>query len=75
MAESALRRELVQEELQIANGKLDLPWRPRLGIELNPTAMRRFSNGAKQYEETRQGWSQYRNALTISAAFLLDITS
>jgi L-alanine-DL-glutamate epimerase-like enolase superfamily enzyme len=57
VAESALRRELVQEELQIVDGKLDLPRRPGLGVELNPAAVRRFANGAKEYVEARQGFS------------------
>jgi L-alanine-DL-glutamate epimerase-like enolase superfamily enzyme len=57
VAESALRRELVQEELQIADGKLDLPRRPGLGVELNPAAIRRFAKGAKEYVEARQGFS------------------
>ncbi len=57
VAESALRRELVQEELQIADGKLDLPRRPGLGVELNPAAVRRFEKGAKEYVEARQGFS------------------
>ena len=57
VAESALRRELVQEELQIADGKLDLPRRPGLGVELNPAAVRRFAKGAKEYVEARQGFS------------------
>ena len=60
MAESALRRELVQEELQIDDGKLNLPRRPGLGIELNPAAVRRFAHGAKEYEEARQGFSTSR---------------
>ena len=57
VAESALRRELVQEELQIDDGKLDLPRRPGLGVELNPAAVRRFANGAKEYVEARRGFS------------------
>jgi L-alanine-DL-glutamate epimerase-like enolase superfamily enzyme len=56
VAESALRRELVKEELQIANGKLALPLRPGLGIELHPAAVRRFTSGAKEYAEARQGF-------------------
>jgi len=47
----------VQEELQIVDGKLDLPRRPGLGVELNPVAVRRFANGAKEYVEARQGCS------------------
>jgi len=54
VAESALRRELVQEKLQITDGTLDMPRRPGLGVELNPAAVRRFANGAKEYAEARQ---------------------
>jgi L-alanine-DL-glutamate epimerase-like enolase superfamily enzyme len=57
VAESALRRDLVQEELQIADGKMDLPRRPGLGIELNAAAVRRFAKGADDYAEARQGLS------------------
>jgi len=57
VAESALRRDLVQEELQIADGKLDLPRRPGLGIELNAAAVCRFAKGATDYAEARQGLS------------------
>jgi L-alanine-DL-glutamate epimerase-like enolase superfamily enzyme len=56
VAESALRRELVQEELQIANGRLDLPRRPGLGVELNPIAVRHFARGAQEYGEARRGF-------------------
>jgi L-alanine-DL-glutamate epimerase-like enolase superfamily enzyme len=48
---------LVQEELQIVDGKLDLPRRPGLGIELNAMAVRRFAKGADDYAEARQGLS------------------
>jgi L-rhamnonate dehydratase len=57
VAESALRRDLVQEELQIADGKLDLPRRPGLGIELNAAAVLRFAKGAEDYAGVRQGLS------------------
>jgi L-alanine-DL-glutamate epimerase-like enolase superfamily enzyme len=57
VAESALRRDLVQEELRIADGKLDLPRRPGLGIELNAAAVLRFAKGAEDYAEVRQGLS------------------
>jgi L-alanine-DL-glutamate epimerase-like enolase superfamily enzyme len=56
VAESALRRELVQEELQIVDGNLNLPRRPGLGIELNSAAVRRFAKGAEDYEEARRGF-------------------
>jgi L-alanine-DL-glutamate epimerase-like enolase superfamily enzyme len=57
VAESALRRDLVQEELRIGDGKLDLPRRPGLGIELNAAAVLRFAKGAEDYAEVRQGLS------------------
>lgn len=50
VAESPLRRELVADELQIADGKLALPQRPGLGIELNGAAFSRFSAAAQRYE-------------------------
>jgi L-alanine-DL-glutamate epimerase-like enolase superfamily enzyme len=48
VAESRLRRELVSEELLIANGKLALPRRPGLGFELNPDAVAEFSSAARK---------------------------
>ena len=54
VAESALRRELVVEELQIENGKLPLPQKPGLGIELNPDAFLRFQNAAESYAVKRR---------------------
>jgi hypothetical protein len=39
--------ELVQGELQIADGELDLPRRPGLGVELDPSAVRRFAKVRK----------------------------
>lgn len=46
VAESALRRDLVSEELQIEGGKLALPVRPGLGVELNQEAMQSFARNA-----------------------------
>jgi L-alanine-DL-glutamate epimerase-like enolase superfamily enzyme len=46
MAESALRRELVLDELELSNGMLALPQRPGLGIELNREALERFEEAA-----------------------------
>lgn len=46
VAESALRRDLLHEELEILNGNLARPQRPGLGIELNRAAVRRFSEAA-----------------------------
>ena len=54
VAESALRRELVVEELQIEGGKLALPQKPGLGIELNLDAVRRFEKAADTYMVARR---------------------
>lgn len=52
MAESALRRDLVQDELELgSDGLLPLPQRPGLGIELNREALTRFSQAAEQLTE------------------------
>ena len=42
LAESALRRELVTDELQMVNGMIPLPRNAGLGIELNMDALARF---------------------------------
>jgi L-alanine-DL-glutamate epimerase-like enolase superfamily enzyme len=42
LAESRLRRELVQDELKMTNGQLALPEKPGLGIELNMDALKKF---------------------------------
>jgi L-alanine-DL-glutamate epimerase-like enolase superfamily enzyme len=47
VAESALRRELVQDELELQDGKLKLPERPGLGVELNREALERFEAAAR----------------------------
>ena len=39
LAESALRRELVIDEIQLENGRLALGTKPGLGIELNRDAL------------------------------------
>jgi L-alanine-DL-glutamate epimerase-like enolase superfamily enzyme len=49
LAASALRRELVREELQIVDGKLPLPTRPGIGVELNLEAMERFEEAARRF--------------------------
>jgi L-alanine-DL-glutamate epimerase-like enolase superfamily enzyme len=46
LCESALRRELVSDELKMINGVIPLPQRPGLGIELNRTALTRFERAA-----------------------------
>jgi L-alanine-DL-glutamate epimerase-like enolase superfamily enzyme len=47
VAESALRRELVTDELVLLDGLLALPERPGLGIELNRDALERFEAAAR----------------------------
>ena len=42
LAESALRRELVRDELQMIDGEIPLPQKPGLGIELNQDALKKF---------------------------------
>ena len=42
LTDSLLRQELVSDELQLVDGKIPLPDRPGLGIEVNMDAMRRF---------------------------------
>lgn len=42
LAESALRRELVRDELQMVDGEIPLPQKPGLGIELNYDALKKF---------------------------------
>jgi L-alanine-DL-glutamate epimerase-like enolase superfamily enzyme len=45
LAESRLRQELVVDELAIVNGRIPLPERPGLGIELDEAALRRYLAG------------------------------
>lgn len=42
LAESALRRELVVDELVMTGGRIPVPQKPGLGIELNMDALRKF---------------------------------
>jgi L-alanine-DL-glutamate epimerase-like enolase superfamily enzyme len=49
VAESQLRRELVVDELKIEGGRIGLPQRPGLGIELNPAAVAKFSEAAERF--------------------------
>jgi L-alanine-DL-glutamate epimerase-like enolase superfamily enzyme len=44
---SALRRELVANELRMVDGQIALPKRPGLGVELNRDALARFEREAK----------------------------
>lgn len=49
VAYSRLRRELVKDELVIEKGRIALPQRPGLGIELNHEAVEEFSAAADHY--------------------------
>lgn len=46
MAESALRRDLLREDLDVVDGQLVLPDAPGLGIELDEAALHRFERAA-----------------------------
>ena len=48
LSESALRRELVIDELQMIDGRIPLPQRPGLGIELNPEALEKYGVQTRQ---------------------------
>ena len=43
LTDSKLRQELVQDDLQLIDGKLAIPKKPGLGIEVNTDALKRFS--------------------------------
>jgi L-alanine-DL-glutamate epimerase-like enolase superfamily enzyme len=59
VADSELRRDLVEEELKIVDGKLALPERPGLGVELNRVAMKRFAKNAEAFGAWRGGVRQF----------------
>ncbi len=42
LSESVLRRELTVDEMRLVDGKIPLPTRPGLGIELNPDALSKY---------------------------------
>jgi len=48
VAYSRLRRELVEDELTVVNGKIPLPQRPGLGVMLRPSAMAEFAAAAER---------------------------
>ena len=48
VAESALRRDLVRDELELVDGTLPVPSRPGLGIELDWDALERFEESARK---------------------------
>jgi L-alanine-DL-glutamate epimerase-like enolase superfamily enzyme len=47
LSESILRSELVSQELTMEDGKIALPQKPGLGIELNMDAVRAYADGAR----------------------------
>jgi L-alanine-DL-glutamate epimerase-like enolase superfamily enzyme len=51
VAFSPLRRELVQDELRLENGRIPLPQKPGLGIELNEEALEKFLVDNKSNDE------------------------
>ncbi|MBM3805008.1 MAG: hypothetical protein FJW26_22235 [Acidimicrobiia bacterium] len=48
LCESALRKELVRDEIRLVDGRIPLPSRPGLGIELNRQALRVFKDAANR---------------------------
>ncbi len=42
LTESAIRRDLVKDDLRLENGKMALPTKPGLGIELNDSAVKKY---------------------------------
>src|SRR6185436_1754204 len=48
LCESALRKELVADEIQMVDGVIPLPTRPGLGIELDRQALKRFKEAANR---------------------------
>ena len=48
LCESALRKDLVSDELRMVDGVVPLPTRPGLGVELNREALNRFKLAAEQ---------------------------
>jgi L-alanine-DL-glutamate epimerase-like enolase superfamily enzyme len=52
VAESALRRELTADEIGLQNGRLQLPERPGIGVELDRDALQRFSEAARRRTPT-----------------------
>jgi L-alanine-DL-glutamate epimerase-like enolase superfamily enzyme len=51
LCESALRKELVADELRMVDGVIPLPKRPGLGIELNREALEIFKEAARRVEQ------------------------
>jgi L-alanine-DL-glutamate epimerase-like enolase superfamily enzyme len=51
LSDSPLRRELLTEELHLTDGRIPVPTRPGLGIDLNREALSRFKEAAKRVRE------------------------
>jgi hypothetical protein len=47
LCDSVLRKELVADELKIVDGKIPLPHKPGLGIEVDMKALRKFEVSSK----------------------------
>ena len=48
LCESRLRKELVVDEVTLENGKISIPQRPGLGIDLNREALELFKEAARR---------------------------
>ena len=48
LCESALRKDLVLNDLQMVDGSISVPKRPGLGVELNREALERFKEAARR---------------------------
>jgi L-alanine-DL-glutamate epimerase-like enolase superfamily enzyme len=51
LSESALRKNLLTHELHMVGGKIPLPARPGLGVELNREALARFKEAARRVKK------------------------
>jgi len=54
LSESSLRKDLLTEELHMIDGRIPLPARPGLGIELNREALGRFKEAAMRVKGSTQ---------------------
>lgn len=52
LSESALRKDLLTQELHMVGGKIPLPARPGLGVELNREALDRFKEAARRVRDS-----------------------
>jgi L-alanine-DL-glutamate epimerase-like enolase superfamily enzyme len=52
LSESALRKDLLTQELHMVGGKIPLPARPGLGVELNHEALDRFKEAARRVRDS-----------------------